>query len=388
MNSSLEIGEKIPEKVNHSDKKSLNMLTEMLNALTKQSKSTPRKNKKPSETHSKINGTTPIAKRLRKHKQKQDGLNYVKLEEFLKKKENEMTKPNKQFKPLDIEIQNIENVPKKCSADSKTKQKDKSMSSSMPIKKNSTKKKLKYISDSSTSQTSLDSYLNKTPNIQRKSSCNSKKTMNRTDSSDSCDLPTFKPMKKSKINKKDKESFIKYGVSIPTIDEILKDQKDLQNYKTQVESFKPMCDKSFELPFCVKNLNTSPVVDTLVLDCKGLSLKDVTKCFRSNVGYISDIFHGRVYNERHDRYNNINTKVFTLTTKDLSYNTSMIVFTFKQIEHMLSLLGKEFDTKDNKTHYFFQVLLPELCLKIFMDTHGMSREEAVLYLDERPVVGE
>ncbi|KAG5877277.1 hypothetical protein JTB14_038313 [Gonioctena quinquepunctata] len=335
------------------------MLNALVHAKTPPSKM---KQKKPSKTPN----STPIARRLRKRKVEQDELLTTKLDKFLLKKGDLKKNESKKNKAVEIE-----NYDKSTKPNSKSKKRVNARNKTSPGK-----------------QQTLDSYFDKVPSAKRKTTKHKGKSIKRTDSSDSCDLPTFKSLKKTKKTRtEDEASLIKYGVLLPTVDEIIQDQKDLEKYKNQVESFRPLYDTSFELSFSTKNQNRTPNVSQTILDCKMLSLSQVTDHFRANVEFLSDIFHNKVPNERHARYYDKNTKAITLTTRDLSYNTSMIVFTFEQKEHMVNLLKEEFDPNDNMTHYFFQVLLPELCLKIFMDTHEMSYEDALIYLDERPVVG-
>ncbi|KAJ8918901.1 hypothetical protein NQ315_016803 [Exocentrus adspersus] len=207
----------------------------------------------------------------------------------------------------------------------------------------------------------------------------------RSESNESCELPSFVKTKKSKKKKKPSDSFEKYGMVVPSVEEILKEQKDLAQYQNQIESFATVDDQTFELPFSLDDLkNEDAVIDDNILGCKHLTPDDISKAFNDNLEYASDIFHGRKYSERHEKF--YDAKNYTTTVKDLCYSTSTIVFSFEQKEQLVSMLKKEFDPSNRGTAYFFQVLLPELCLKIFMDTHGMTKDEAVRYLDTRPII--
>lgn len=204
----------------------------------------------------------------------------------------------------------------------------------------------------------------------------------KSSSNESCDLPIFKT---SKPRGKNNKLYKKYGVLIPTIDEILQEKKELEVYKNQLNSFQCINES------CLESLVPSKISEKRfdqceeILDCKHLSLTQISKVVRKNLKYLQDIMNGRVFNKRHELFYNKNNKPFTLTTKDLTYNTSMVLFTYDQTEYILSELKKYLDPDDKLTQYFFQVLLPELCLKIFIDTHDMSYDNAVAYLDTRPI---
>lgn len=226
----------------------------------------------------------------------------------------------------------------------------------------------------------LDDYLSKSSK-----GCNKRKFC-RSESYESNEFPSFVNKNKKLKRSVPSESFRKYGVTLPSVEEILKEQEDLAAYKNQIESFKDIDEKIFELPFFVKDLKDTQVANENILGCKHLSIHDIEEAFCENLDYVSDIFHGKRYSERHEIFFEANVRNYELTVNDLRYNTSTIVFSFEQKEHLLALLKKEFDSEDKWTLYFFQVLLPELCLKIFMDTHAMAYDEAVKYLDTRPIV--
>lgn len=209
-----------------------------------------------------------------------------------------------------------------------------------------------------------------------------RKTLNKTPSIESSDLPSPKLSKsKRSVNK----LYKKYGIILPSLDEILKEKRELEDYKNRLESFQCKNELSLELPLQVKDSNVCSKHEAVILDCKNLSFKKISKAIRKHLGYLEDIMCEKVYNARHLRFYNKNKKIFTLTTKDLTYNTSMILFTYDQNEYMLTKLKKYLDPEDKLTQYFFQVLLPELCLRIFMDSYKMSREEAVACLDSQPL---
>lgn len=265
------------------------------------------------------------------------------------------------------------NKPKQCNnTDRKdVKNRDKKKSASIEIST--------PISTKANKQTSLKSFLTKT----------SSKTFNRNDSFDSVELPSFKNITrrksiKSSKRKDQKASFQKYGVILPTVDEILKDKEDLEYRRRKIECFKPISEDSLELPFFNEIVQT-PTKEK-GLDCKHLSLDELTSAFNTYVSLLSDIIGEKIGHSRHQKYFNRSLKVLTMSPNDLTYNTSTIAFSYEQLEHLMSLLKQQFDPDDMKTKYFFQVLLPELCLRIFMKTYAMDLEQAVEYLNERPVI--
>lgn len=205
------------------------------------------------------------------------------------------------------------------------------------------------------------------------------KTIRKASSNESYDLPSFKDNnsvpKRNKLCKK-------YGVILPTVEEILQEKKDLEVYKNQLEAFQDI--NEYNILSLNKGKQCLEVTEE-ILDCKHLSLKHISKFVRKNLAFLKDIMCGRVFNERHERFSDKYKKPLTLSTKDLTYNTSMILFTYEQTEYMISKLQKYLDPEDKLTHYFFQVLLPELCLRIFMEEHNMNYEQAVMYLDSRPI---
>ncbi|CAH1114138.1 unnamed protein product [Psylliodes chrysocephalus] len=225
----------------------------------------------------------------------------------------------------------------------------------------------------------------------QKSSSGKTKPFKRYNSSDSCELPSFANMlnNKSKKNKKitttkkeQKALFQKYGVHVPTVDEILRDKERLEKDKQKLAQFVPMNDDSllFE-PF----IEEAPQEKENILHCKDLTNEQLLKSFKKNRKYLNSIISGKIKNERHDKYFDKN-RVITNSFSDLTYNTSTIVFTFEQNEYLIDLLQEAFDPEDKKTQYFFQVLLPELCLKIFMEKHKMNYDVAVKHLDKQPIL--
>lgn len=172
---------------------------------------------------------------------------------------------------------------------------------------------------------------------------------------------------------------------LPSVDEVLQEKKELELYKNKLETVHDICMLNKVLS-PLKNQEVCLKQHNQILDCKHLSLRKISKAVKNNLDDLKDIMCGKVFNERHKKFSDRYKKILTLTTKDLTYNTSMVLFTYDQVEYMLTKLKKYLDPEDKLTEYFFKVLLPELCLKIFMQAHNMSYDDAVVYLDSRPFV--
>ncbi|CAH0553409.1 unnamed protein product [Brassicogethes aeneus] len=206
---------------------------------------------------------------------------------------------------------------------------------------------------------------------------------NSTASTDSLMSFNIKPKtQKNKMNLNTSGSFEKYGVLMPSMKDVLSDQKELEKLKRQVNELKEIEDVSLDLTFSIKDICKENKIETL--SCKLLTTDKLTDLFYENKSYLQDILNGKQYSERHERFYNYNP-TYDLTTMDLNYNTSMIVFTYDQIELLTDLLTENFDREEKLTSYFFKVLLPEFCIKIFMDVHDMTYEEALMYLETRPI---
>lgn len=175
----------------------------------------------------------------------------------------------------------------------------------------------------------------------------------------------------------------KYGVRIPTIETILRENREIDEFKASMAKlnlakYTPAPDYleevlEFERNLCAKEN----------LDCKHMSDEDLIRAFKRNFQYAHDIFYGIQPSERHDRYHSKRVFTNTFSEKDLTYNTVTITFTYPQKKLLINLLKEKFSDRDY-SEYFFKVLLPELCLKIFMDEHKMDKQQALAYLDRRP----
>lgn len=200
--------------------------------------------------------------------------------------------------------------------------------------------------------------------------------------SESCDSPSIKIITPSK---NESRLFEKYGIMLPTVEEVLQEKRELEDYKNQLNAFQVINEADIQISFALKKSETCSNKPEKILDCKDLTLKTISKAVRKNLEYLKNIMYERVYNERHKKFSDKNKKYCTVSTEDLTYNNSMILFSYEQIECMLTKLQKYLDPEDKLTKYFFQVLLPELCIQIFMEAHNMSYEEALIYLDTRPL---
>ncbi|KAK4877354.1 hypothetical protein RN001_009860 [Aquatica leii] len=179
------------------------------------------------------------------------------------------------------------------------------------------------------------------------------------------------------------DSFAKYGVKVPTLDDIINHQKKLERLEKIAAEFELM-DDYIEPPMEFHVIE--PKKSVKILGCKHLTDDQLKVIFQQNYQYLYDIHHGISFCERYIRFQKEDYRN-NFTVKDLKYNTSMITFKLDQILLLVDLLFEKFD--DGKygsaMQYFFKVLLPELCKKIFMDTHNMTDNEATVYLDNRPV---
>lgn len=181
------------------------------------------------------------------------------------------------------------------------------------------------------------------------------------------------------------DSIERYGVGLPTFQEILAYGKEVDKMKESIE-FIDALDLQPEPTFDFK-MDEHKSTPIPVLDCKHITNEELEMQLERHYQFVYDIFHAISKSERHEKYKHKKYHSMSLSQDSLTYNTSMITFTYEQKEIMLSYLYKKFDNQEfhTQTDYFFKVLLPELCTKIFMDIHNMSKDEAVAYLDRRPV---
>lgn len=124
----------------------------------------------------------------------------------------------------------------------------------------------------------------------------------------------------------------------------------------------------------------------IVKDCKYLTKEDLDDRFKRDLKWIEDTFYGRRYCERHERFKKENPKS-RLTSEDLMYNVSCEVFTDDQLIYLCKLFRSKFDKGKlwKYAKYYWKVLLPEYCLKIFIDCYNLKYSDAMEYLNNIPV---
>lgn len=171
------------------------------------------------------------------------------------------------------------------------------------------------------------------------------------------------------------DSFEKYGTSLPTVDDILKNIDSLNRETELLDNFDSI-DCDFSTPWSLNRTEETP--DVTWLNCHHLSESDLESYFLKFSDSMKNISNGTEFSQRHQTYKDCYSR------SRLTYNFSTSVFNKNQLEYLMEKTEKEFDPDDERTDYLFMVLLPELCFKIFMDHFEMTKEEAVDYLRKRP----
>lgn len=170
---------------------------------------------------------------------------------------------------------------------------------------------------------------------------------------------------------------------IPSMQSMLKHNKNLEEYKSLLASIQ--FEDTKEISDYTKNiLSESTKNIKKKLDCKHLSLLEIDAYFKKYETRISQIYDGKQYCERHIRFKKqVKSKAFSRCS--LTYNVSMITFTFEQHDYMARLMRKHFEGAEvilsSNSEYYFKVLIPEFCLLIFNDVYNMNREEGLDYLN-------
>lgn len=191
--------------------------------------------------------------------------------------------------------------------------------------------------------------------------------------------PKRKTKSKLPSLKRTNNSFEKYGILLPSFEDIMEQKKKLESDKKILQDILPKIGIALpKFPSFVKI--KEPKIK--MLDCKHLTEEEIVNAFEKNLKYLSDICSEKIYCERHERFKS-EQSVNDLSINSLTYNTSMIVFDWRQKKILVEMIDNHFQS--GCVDYYFKVLMPELCLRIFMDTHRMSRSRAVEYLDKRPV---
>ncbi|XP_066156434.1 uncharacterized protein [Euwallacea fornicatus] len=218
-----------------------------------------------------------------------------------------------------------------------------------------------------------------------------KETLDRDDSVCSEDLPTFntKPIRKKQNLTK---TFKKYGVIVPSLEEILAEQKQIREYKKQVQQVMQLKKPNLSALTTLTNERRSDrirlqVSDAIGLNCLHLTLEQIALYFNKHVSDMKKIIDKKFPSERHKNCClEKNAVPQNISYLDLEYTSRSMVFTFDQVDHMATLITTHFDSEDISTKHLFQVLIPELCFKIFMDVHKMDKQQAKSFFDKRPVI--
>lgn len=126
------------------------------------------------------------------------------------------------------------------------------------------------------------------------------------------------------------------------------------------------------------------VTITTNIDCTHMTNQELKEAFDRNLPYLLDIYNGTRYSSRHEQYFSEQlTDIFS--TNSLMCSSSLSIFNGEQKLYLAKKIAKNFKDLESNTQYYFKVLLPDICLKIFMDEHNMTQEEAINYLDNKPV---
>lgn len=168
----------------------------------------------------------------------------------------------------------------------------------------------------------------------------------------------------------------KGGIRIPTAAEIQKERDDIERCLKMIKEVESIKQTPTEELFKVDDSSDEEIE---LIDCKHLTIPQLDLYYNKYKQLMEDIINGTEKSDRHNRYyDNKYDK------RSITFNFSTYVFDFTQLHHLLNLMEKELSSKDET--YIFHVLLPEICLKIFMDEHEMSKEAATVYLNKRPIV--
>ncbi|GJQ74404.1 hypothetical protein Trydic_g21275 [Trypoxylus dichotomus] len=179
-----------------------------------------------------------------------------------------------------------------------------------------------------------------------------------------------------KIKKSNNGSYDKYGIYMPSHQDMLNQKESCDNYNDVVQSLMRLV---VPLPEVQINPLNNQVCAVKALNCKSMTIEKLIAAYRNNKQYLEGIIDGTIPSERHEKFKSV------VSREELTFNTSMIVFSNEQKQILASKLCERFGVGSSCSNYYFKVLLPELCLKIFMDEHSMSREQAIEYLDCYPV---
>lgn len=208
------------------------------------------------------------------------------------------------------------------------------------------------------------------------------------------DQPSNNKMMKTNQNAKEEMDSLYFSPSrkldklVPKVEDILLSMEKENKFK-QIQE---LIDKSSHK--FINNLPEKKVDENeknernKVYNCKHLTQKNLERMFQKNVEFLDNIFHGKVYNERHELFQQ-GSLLNNFTDNDLRVNETTSVFTDEQLIYIVSLFRNRYDNGNiyKYSDYYFKVLLPEFCLKTFMDYHYQfkKKETAMEYLKSLPV---
>lgn len=195
----------------------------------------------------------------------------------------------------------------------------------------------------------------------------------------------FKPLKvttkRQEKNKKGSLCDSKHDVVMPSYEKIMADIKKYDEHKAMIMKLEKFDESIFNKPIPNDCLLPNKVSNLKALDCKHLSFEQLKASFHSHKDLLWEIFTGTRYHKSHELFEMMGHR----HKANVNAGATFLALTQEQIDYLMDQLRAEFDPENNKLLYFFQVLLPHLCLLIFMDEHEMSEEEANLYFDKMPI---
>ena len=187
--------------------------------------------------------------------------------------------------------------------------------------------------------------------------------------------------KKKDRSLKRESSFEKYEIVLPSFEKIVADHKKFEEHKESVKRLDVFDEGMLKVSLATDCLKEKEFTGEL-LDCKHVSLEELSKSFWKHLKTLRTIMKGDKFSQRHHSFFKRDAGD---VGQDLTCSTSCAVFSYEQKEHLLRLIEAELDPDDKFLGYIFKVLLPELCLLIFMDEHRMTKSDAEEYLDQRPL---
>lgn len=183
--------------------------------------------------------------------------------------------------------------------------------------------------------------------------------------------------------------YLKYGTRIPSFNEIVKSREEFLKFKDDVANVAelqkdplPQCDKPAFTAASEQNEDISEH-----LNCKHITQNNLKELFQENTDFLIGIANGTVPCERHALYIQNPYGSSEFDRGELTFNISMSAFSTKQKIFLANLTRKALCAKKlaYNNQYYFKVLLPELCLKIFMQEYNLTKDQATKYLSNPPL---